>query len=63
MWLAFIFVCATPTDARSCDVMVNTEQNFLTQEACQIEITDTVDYLHSVNTFAMGGCTKIGESV
>jgi len=63
MWIAFIFVCVTPTDARSCDVMVNTQKDFFTYESCQEEITNTVGYLLSVNTFAMGGCTKIGESV
>ncbi len=63
MFIALLFVCATQ-DLSSCEVLYNTKQVFITEEACRLDLDNAVALFQSSPVaYLRTSCLKLpGES-
>jgi len=54
-------MCASPFDARTCDVMVRTSNTFPSQEACTEQVRKDFDEMGQQNVYARYKCFEMQE--
>jgi len=50
----------TPTDARTCTLMVHNDNLFMKEQECRNEMRDMVDTIFARGIFAQGTCVTVG---
>lgn len=64
MWIGVILICATPVDARTCDVLVRTMNAFYSRKSCEEQVkTDLTNMLQGKNIYSRYKCYQMQTSV
>lgn len=64
MWIGVILICATPADARTCDVLVRTQGAFYSQQSCEQQVkTDLTNMLKDRPIYTRYKCYQLKSSV
>ena len=61
MFLAVLFYCINP-DIRSCVMMANVENIWMTEEECKVDVTEMANFIASKGAYARWACFKIGNN-
>jgi hypothetical protein len=61
MWIGVILMCASPVDARTCDVLVRTSNTFPTLEACTSQVRDDLSKMGLQNIYTRYKCYEMQQ--
>lgn len=61
MWIGLILICASPVDARTCDVMVRTSNSFPTLNSCIAQVGKDLEGMGLQNIYTRFKCFEMQE--